>query len=59
VWGRGEVHRVFWSGNLREGDNLKDPGVDGRVIVKWNFENDMVAWTGSIWFRIGTCGGLL
>jgi hypothetical protein len=24
----------FWCGNPREGDNLKDPGVDGR-ISKW------------------------
>jgi hypothetical protein len=36
--GRVEVHTEFLWGNLREGDNLKDPGVDGRIILKWIFE---------------------
>ena len=30
--------------------HLEDPGVDGRIILKW---------TGSIWLRTRTCGGLL
>jgi hypothetical protein len=24
--------------NLREGDHLKDPGADGRIILKWIFD---------------------
>jgi hypothetical protein len=27
------VHTGFLWGNLREGDNLKDSGVDGRIIL--------------------------
>jgi hypothetical protein len=47
-------------GNLREGDHLKDPGVNGRIILQWIFERLGVgAQTGSIWLRIGTGGGLL
>jgi hypothetical protein len=26
----------FWCGNLTEGSHLKYPGVDGRIIFKWN-----------------------
>jgi hypothetical protein len=30
------VYRVWW-GNLRERDQLGDPGVDGRIILRWIF----------------------
>jgi hypothetical protein len=29
------VHIGFWCGDLREGDHLGDPGIDGRIILKW------------------------
>jgi hypothetical protein len=32
------VNRGLWWKNLREGDILKDLGVDGRIILKWIFE---------------------
>jgi len=35
VWGRGEVYRGFWWGNLRERDHLGYPGIDGRIILRW------------------------
>ena len=27
----------FWWGNLREGDHLEGPEVDGRIILRWVF----------------------
>jgi len=39
---------------------LEDPGLDGRIILRWiSRKCDVAAWTGSIWFRIGTGGGFL
>jgi hypothetical protein len=34
---RGEVFTVFWWGTLREGKHLVDPGIFGRIILKWIF----------------------
>jgi hypothetical protein len=33
--GKGIVHTGFWLENLRERDHLEDPGMDGRIILKW------------------------
>jgi hypothetical protein len=47
-------------GKPEGGDHLKDPGVDGRIILEWIFERlDGGVRTGSVWPRIGTGGGLL
>ena len=32
------MHTVFWWGNLREIDHSEDPGLDGRIILKWILE---------------------
>jgi hypothetical protein len=37
VWGRGEAYTEFWWGNMRERDHLGDPGLDGRIILRWIF----------------------
>jgi hypothetical protein len=52
------AHRVL-VGKPEKIDNLEDPGVDWRIILKWIFRKWDGAWTGLIWLRIGTGGGLL
>jgi hypothetical protein len=31
----------FWWENLREGDHLGDPGIDGRLTLRWVFRKWM------------------
>jgi len=50
--GTGEVHLGM---DLMERDDLKDVGVDVRIILKCIFKT----WTGMIWLKIWTGGGFL
>jgi hypothetical protein len=60
VRGRGEAYTGFWLGYLKETDHLGDPGLDGRIILRWIFRKwDVGIWTGSSWLRIKTGGGPL
>ena len=47
----------FLVGNLRERDHFEDPGIYGRIILRWFFRKWMGAWTELILLRIGAGGG--
>jgi hypothetical protein len=51
------VYRVL-VGKLRKKDNLEDPGVDGRIILR-RMCQEVGACTRSIWLMVGTVGGHL
>jgi hypothetical protein len=43
------VYTEFWWGILRERDHLEDPGIDGRIILRWIFRK----WDGGMdWFAL-------
>jgi hypothetical protein len=42
TWGRGEVHTGLSWENLREGDHLKDPGIDGEDNIKMDLRE--IGW---------------
>jgi hypothetical protein len=45
--GREEVRTEVWWGALRERAHLEDPGLDGRIILRWIIrEWNVVALTG-------------
>jgi hypothetical protein len=46
VWGRGEMLTGFWWGNLKERDHVENPGIDGRIILKWTLEK----WDGRMYW---------
>jgi hypothetical protein len=41
---RGEAYTGFWWGNPREREHWGDPGVDGRIILRWMFRKWDMGW---------------
>jgi len=51
------VYRVL-VGKPEGKKNFGDPGIDGRIILKWIFrKSDIGTWTGLTWLGIGTGEG--
>jgi hypothetical protein len=51
--------RFLWC-NLKKRNNLENPGVDGRIILRWFCRKwDVVAESGSIWSRLRKVAGLV
>jgi len=38
-YGGEEVYTEFWWGNLKEREDLEDPGVFRKIILRWTFRN--------------------
>ena len=54
------VYTGFSWGKQRKRDHLEDPGVDGRIILRWIFRKwDVWTWTVLIWLGMGRGGGNL
>ena len=48
---------VYKGGNLRERAHLEDPGLVGRIILRWIFRKwEGLGGTGWSWLRTGTGG---
>jgi len=47
-------------GKPERNNHVKDVNIYRRIILRWIFKKwNRSAWTGFIWFRVGTGGGLL
>jgi len=54
------LYKGFLWRNLRERDHLGNPGLDGKMILRWIFGKwDVGVWSGLSWLRKGTVRGHL
>jgi hypothetical protein len=60
VGGACSTHTKFWSENLQGRDLSEELGVDEKIILELILRKQGgKMWTGFIWHRIGSSGGLL
>jgi hypothetical protein len=54
------MHTIILLENMKGRGPLEDLGVCGSIILEWILgKQGGNVWTGCIWLRIGTSGGLL
>ena len=58
------MYTGFWWRNLEERDNLEDPCVDGKIILRWIFTKwngrARADWCGSEWGQLaGFCNAVM
>jgi hypothetical protein len=47
-----EAYTGVWWGNLKKRDHLGDPGVEGRIVLRWIFRKwDVGVCSGTSWNR--------
>jgi hypothetical protein len=52
IWGRNKMHTGLWWVNLKKGDDLQHPGVDGSIILKLVMNTYYgKVWTVFIWLK--------
>jgi hypothetical protein len=60
AWERCEMSIKLWPENLKGRVHVEDLGVDGEIVIECILEEEGgKLWTGLIWLRIETSGGLL
>jgi len=53
------MNTIFWFENKGR-DHSEDLGVEGKIILEWILgRQGRKVWTGCMWLRIGSSGGLL
>jgi len=52
--------KLSWPKNLKGRDHLQDLVKERRMVLEWFLDKQVrKVWTGFIWLRVGTSGGLL